>query len=159
MSRHLWGNKPWGRKTYCHWWIIGVSVWVNLKVENSRSPSHGERWAGGYSFINSGAQPGFHSKYGRKIPSPFLERKGNKCHFKRSKSATLFLNIFCPQFSSVQLLSCVRLFATPWTAAHQTSLSITNSWSSPKLMSIESVMPSNHLILCCPLLPYENLFN
>ena len=54
--------------------------------------------------------------------------------------------------SSVQLLSHVRLFATPWTAAHQASLSIANSWSSPKLMSIESVMPSNHLILCCPLL-------
>ena len=54
--------------------------------------------------------------------------------------------------SSVQLLSHVRLFATPWTAAHQDSLSITNTQSSPKLMSIESVTPSNHLILCCPLL-------
>ena len=51
-------------------------------------------------------------------------------------------------FSSVQLLSCVRFFATPWTAAHQASLSITNPWSPPKLMSIELVMPSNHLILC-----------
>ena len=56
------------------------------------------------------------------------------------------------QFSSVQLLSCVWLFATPWTAAHQASLSITNSQSPPELMSIESVMPSNHLILCHPLL-------
>ena len=55
--------------------------------------------------------------------------------------------------SSVQSLSCVQLFATPWTAAHQASLSITNSWSSLKLMSIESVMPSKHLILCHPLLP------
>ena len=54
--------------------------------------------------------------------------------------------------SSVQLLSCVRLFATPWTAARQASLSITNSWSSPRLMCIESVMPSSHLILCHPLL-------
>ena len=51
---------------------------------------------------------------------------------------------------SVQSLSHVRLFATPWTAAHQASLSITNSWRLLKLMSIESVMPSNHLILCCP---------
>ena len=57
------------------------------------------------------------------------------------------------RISSVQLLSRVWLFTTPWTAAHQASLSITNSWSSPKLMSIESVMPSNHLILCHPLLP------
>ena len=55
-------------------------------------------------------------------------------------------------FSSVQSLGCVWLFATPWIAAHQTSLSITNSQSSPKLVSIELVMPSNHLILCRPLL-------
>ena len=54
--------------------------------------------------------------------------------------------------SSVQSLSRVRLFATPWTAAYHASLSITNSWSLLKLMSIESVMPSNHLILCHPLL-------
>ena len=56
------------------------------------------------------------------------------------------------QFSSVQWLNHVRLFATPWTAACQASLSITNSQSSPKLMCIESVMPSSHLILCRPLL-------
>ena len=56
------------------------------------------------------------------------------------------------QFSSVQLLSRVRLFATPGTAARQASLSITNSRNLLKLLSIESVMPSNHLILCCPLL-------
>ena len=55
-------------------------------------------------------------------------------------------------FSSVQSLSRVWLFVTPWTAAHQASLSITNSQNLPKLMSIESVMPSNHLILCRPLL-------
>ena len=57
------------------------------------------------------------------------------------------------RFSLVQSLSRVQLIATPWTAAHQVSLSITNSQSLLKLMSIESVMPSNHLILCCPLLP------
>ena len=56
------------------------------------------------------------------------------------------------QFNSVQSLSRVRLFATAWTAARQASLSITNSRSLPKLMSIESVMPSNHLILCHSLL-------
>ena len=56
------------------------------------------------------------------------------------------------RFSSVQSLSHVQLFATPWTAAHQASLSITNFWSSLKLMSIESVMPSSHLIPCHPLL-------
>ena len=52
----------------------------------------------------------------------------------------------------VQSLSHVWLFATPWTTAHQASLSLTISWSSPMFMSMESVMPSNHLILCCPLL-------
>ena len=61
-------------------------------------------------------------------------------------------------FISVQLLSHIWLFATPWTAAQQASLSITKSWSSLKLMSIESVMPSNHLILCCPLLLPPSIF-
>ena len=55
-------------------------------------------------------------------------------------------------FSSIQLLRHVRLFATPWIAVRQASLSIINSWSSPKLMCIELVMPSSHLILCCSLL-------
>ena len=56
------------------------------------------------------------------------------------------------KFSSVQSLSCVRLFVTPWNPAQQASLSTTNSWGLPKLMSIESVMPSSHLIVCRPLL-------
>ena len=58
------------------------------------------------------------------------------------------INYMNQAFSSVQLLSCVQLFVTTWTAARQASLSITNSWSLLKLMSIESGMPSNHLILC-----------
>ena len=61
-------------------------------------------------------------------------------------------------FSSVQLLNCVRLFVTPWTAAHQASLSIINSQSLLKFMSIESVMPSNHLILCRLLLLPPSIF-
>ena len=69
-------------------------------------------------------------------------------------SATLYLSV-----SSVQSLSCVRLFVTPWTAAHQASLSITNSLSSLELTPIESVMPSNHLILCCPLLLPPSIFH
>ena len=59
---------------------------------------------------------------------------------------------------SVQSLSCVQLFVTPWTAACQASLSITNSWSLLKLMSIELVMPSNCLILCHPLLLLPSIF-
>ena len=62
------------------------------------------------------------------------------------------------EFSSVQSLSRVRLSATPWTAARQASLSITNSQSLLKLMSIESMMPSNHLILCHPLLLLPSIF-
>ena len=64
----------------------------------------------------------------------------------------IFICNFNNSMSSVQSLSCVRLFATPWIAACQASLSITNSWSSLKLTSIESVIPSSHLILCRPLL-------
>ena len=73
------------------------------------------------------------------------------------KNENLHLGIV-GRFSSVQSLSRVQLFATPWTAACQASLSITNSRSSPKLMSIESMMPSSHLILCCPLLLLPSIF-
>ena len=68
------------------------------------------------------------------------------------------LNFLFPTFSSVQLLSRVQLFVTPWTASREASLSITNSRSLPKLMAIESVMPSNHLILRCPLLLPPSIF-
>ena len=73
---------------------------------------------------------------------------GNICMYLRS----VFIITFKIQFGSVQLLSRVRLFATPWIAAHQASLSITISRSSLRLKSIDSVMPSSHLILGCPLL-------
>ena len=70
-----------------------------------------------------------------------------------------YYNLFGFQFSSVQSLSHVRLFATPWTAARQASLSITNSQSPPKPMSIGLVMPSSHLILCHPLLLLPSIFS
>ena len=78
----------------------------------------------------------------------------NNFRLKLSKYTSL-QNI---QFSSVQLLSHVWHFATPWTEAQQASLSITNSWSLLKLMSIESVMPTNHLILLCPLFLLPSIF-
>ena len=70
--------------------------------------------------------------------------------FLRNSTCNCLSCIICisVQFSSIQLLSCIQLFVTPWTAASQASLSITNSRGLPKLMFIESVMPSNHLILC-----------
>ena len=70
----------------------------------------------------------------------------------------MFIQYQIYQFSSVQSLSCVRLFTTPWIAARQASLAITNSRSLPKLMSIESVMSSNHLIFCHPLLLLPSIF-
>ena len=66
--------------------------------------------------------------------------------------------MFLKEFSSVQSLSRVQLFVIPWTVARQASLSITNSQSPPKPSSIEPVMPSNHLILCCPLLLLPSIF-
>ena len=66
--------------------------------------------------------------------------------------------VYISLISSVQLLSHVQLFVTPWTAACQASLSITNTWSLLKLMSTELVMPSNHLILCHPLLLMASIF-
>ena len=80
-----------------------------------------------------------------------LEPKG-----KEVDADTHVILPFTIQFSSVQSLTCVQLFATPWTAACQASLSITNSLGLLKFMSIESVMPSNHLILCHPLLLPSN---
>ena len=70
-------------------------------------------------------------------------------HYNHENS---LFNSICVEFSSAQLLSCIWLFATPWTAARQAALSITKSQSLPKLMSIESGMPSSNLILCHPLL-------
>ena len=78
-------------------------------------------------------------------------------HSVCSVSVTYYCLSVC-QFSSVQLLSRVQLFETPWTAACEASLSITNSQSSLKLMSIESVMPSSHLILCHPRLLLPSIF-
>ena len=74
---------------------------------------------------------------------------------KKIKSATVSTSV---KFSSVQSLSCVQLFVIPWTSAHQASLSITNSWSPPKPMSTESVMPPNHLILCFPFSSWPQSF-
>ena len=79
--------------------------------------------------------------------NPIILDKVSSCYF-----CFLCLAVHSVQFSSVQSLSRVWLFATPWIAARQASLSVTNSWSSLKLTSIESVMPSIHLILCRPLL-------
>ena len=90
---------------------------------------------------------GYHSRFSEHL-SFHIDAKWRK------RKIVFFLirtvEIYCLQFSSVQSLSRFRLFATPWIEARQASLSITNSWSSLKLTSIESVMPCHHLILCRP---------
>ena len=79
------------------------------------------------------------------------------CH-EESISVSLLYRWRSWGINSVQSLSCVWCFVIPWTAAHQAFLSISNSWSLLKLMSIESMMTSNHLILCCPLLILPSIF-
>ena len=87
------------------------------------------------------------------FPSETLGVYPNSCPLSRWCHPTISSSVVhSVQFSSVQSLSRVWLFVTPWIPARQASLSITNSWSLPKLMSIESVMPPSHLILCRPLL-------
>ena len=89
--------------------------------------------------------------------SPELKEASQKAgHLGEEKRTPLSFALLDSQ--SVQSLSHIQLFATPWTAARQASLSIINSQSSPKLMSIESVIPSNHLILCCPFLLLPSIF-
>ena len=94
------------------------------------------------------------------LPGLFLQSDLARC-LKTHNLSFKFQVVKCyPHIfhSSVQLLSCVLLFVTPWSAAHQASLSITNSRSLLKLMSIKSLMPSNHLILCCPFLLLPSIF-
>ena len=100
-------------------------------------------------------------RYVLKKVNVILEEKAFIYFFETllSKHYSCITNVTKPMFSSVQLLSCVWLFVTPWTAARQASLSINNSRSLLKLMPIESVMPSNRLILCRPLFLPPSIFS
>ena len=113
-------------------------------------------------FKHTGKAKSRKSKNGACDPSPcctrwtYSPREPNS--YSTHNSGLLAKAVLQYFFSSVQSLSRVALFATPWTAACQASLSITNSRSLPKIMSIESVMPFNHLILCRPLLLLPSIF-
>ena len=109
-------------------------------VKNTYTPN----WF--YRKGNSYVSIWINESYYRQVLSVYIN-----CHVSVSEKMQLTPWFTLP-FSSVQSVSRVWFFATPWIAAHHASLSITNSWSLPKLMSIESVMPSSHLILCRPLL-------
>ena len=104
--------------------------------------------------------PSSMSRYVQNISQqlPFFHLLDRLNHIIKSLRALLQNTCSMIQFISVQSLSHIQLFATPWTTPHQASLSITNSQSPPKLMSIESVMPPNHLILCRPLLLLPSIF-
>ena len=115
----------------CHTFLLPPSIFPSIRVFSNESALR-IRWSKYWSF-----------SFNTTSAWPRLSIK------ETTDNAVKYSSV---QFSSVQLLSRVRLFATPWIAARQASLSITNSRSSPKLMSIESVMPSSHLILCHPLL-------
>ena len=91
-----------------------------------------------------------------KIPQNVIMILVQKQNYRSAELARKPRNNWSSQFSSVQLLSCFRLFVTSWTAACHAYLS--NSWSLLKLLSIESMMPSNHLIFCCPLLLPPSIF-
>ena len=143
-----------------------LTVWKTRKILTCSSspnlglivfenwPTHGspDSWLKGRMewYLWSLKMPYF-SWFSNSYPSSLL-------HVISARFGSTYIKITCKLFSSLQMLSHVRLFATPWTAAHQASLSITNSWSPPKPMSIELVMPSNHLILCCPLLLLPSIF-
>ena len=103
-------------------------------------------------------RPGHSPRNGRAIGQSSLALWCHEASILTPWSLGLFMLGLLVQFSSIQLLSRVQLFATPWPIARQASLSITNFQSLPKLMSIESVMPSNHLILFRPLLLLPSVF-
>ena len=133
MSGHPWEpstHKPRGWVNHEKW--FGTAYYTIYQEENCR------RLFASFSWVTA-SQAVSHAK--------------NISKFDKKKTPTSSRNS-----SSVHSLSHVWLFVTPWTTAHQASLTITNSQSWLKLMSIESVMPSNHLILCCPLLLLPSIF-
>ena len=130
VRAEYWGNKAWDQQS------LKAKIWRAWKRTGNKY---------------------FHFDNGEKISTWWP-----KVAFSNSASFnTYFIKCKCWAYDgphSVQLLTCVWLFATSWTAAHQASLSITNSRNLLKRMSIELVMPSNHLILCCPLLLQSSIF-
>ena len=132
-----------------------LSQWCHLTISSSAIPFSSRL----QSFLASGS-----------FPMSQLLASGDQSIGVSASASVLPMNIqggftlgfigliFLQSSQSIQLLSHVRLFVTPWTAAHQASLSVTSSWSLLRLMSIELVMPSNHLILCCPLLLPPTIF-
>ena len=139
-----------------------VWLYATLRTAACQAPlsvgfSRQEDWCG-LSFPPPGHLPSPEMKLGQPALQVDAYRRMHQGRGNDSSSVSACLWWWGSGFSSVQLLICVRLFATPWAAARQASLSITSSRSSPKLMSIESVMPSTRLILCHPLFLLPSVF-
>ena len=146
----LWGRKE---SDTPEWLSLCISYWKNQGPFDSRSGEGNVQDELGTS-CSAWQQGSQQRPPGSTLTGP---GRGQACIQAGPRSSLPGSNVGL-QSSSVQSLNRVRLFATPWTAARQASLSITNSWSLLKLMSIESVMPSNHLILCRPLLLLPSIF-
>ena len=127
---------------------------LNMQYAGSRQLPTPVFWPGEFHGLYSSWGPKSQTRLSNFQFQHKTEGRYSSCHTCLPTITVLSWNIFVV----VQSLSRVQLFATPWTAARQASLSLTVSWSSPKFMSIKSVMPSNHLILCCPLLLLPSIF-
>ena len=142
----MWGNQL----IWWLWWTFDTAGCVfpaNLcMLAPARHCTH--YWAGARLFIIEHVGNGLYLGVASSLPSTFPCELSIQCPLSKRKRPEIYVNV---NISSVQLLSRVWLFVTTWIIACQPSLSITNSRSPPKLISIESVMPSSHLILCHPL--------
>ena len=158
LSRVWLFATPWTAACQASLSITSSQSLLRLMSIESVMPSH--------HLILSSLSPPAQNRTGKALGVwiPLNPGHQNSCRHAGHRASNGLLNPYPPStespigFSSVQSLSRVQLFSTPWTAACQASLSITNSWNLRKLMSIESMMPSNHLILSSPSSLVHNLF-
>ena len=141
-------KEGWAPKNWCFWTVVLENSWESLGLQGEQTVNP----IGNKSWILIGRSDA-------EAEAPILWSPDANTNTLEKKEVMKELTVWALlQFSSVQLLSRVQLFATPRTAAPQTSLSITNSGSLSKLMSVELVMPSIHYILCRPLLLLPSIF-
>ena len=175
-NQRLEGENPWPKRRTCSCsslsclgCILGRVLWGGTNFPTPAEFFEEECWrshrkccprAEGHKMATGPAFPSWlqtrscHSFFVLCTPAP----TGGHGSYKKETCRPRLVQSQSLEFSAVQSLSGVQLFATPWTTARQASLSITNSQSPPKPKSIESVTPSNHLILCCPLLLLTSIF-
>ena len=162
LSMHFWKLSNVGLMSPRNWDMIVSTCPYSSTLHPSPPDCHHQTRSSMVSGFPRGLAKGRHnqiSERGNGIPEYLLLGLPHCRTFLSWSPQMPSVGLFTiPFFSSVQSLSCVRLFANPWTAACQASLSITNSQSLLKLMPIKSVIPSNHFILCHPLLLPTSIF-